>query len=104
MLVKYTKRLVLPHISVSIVNLSGLVGMRGRESGAWIRDEIVLHVIDSLFQSLYLPCNRATDLSLLLKLLLQGQNLISLALFLQISEPVPESMKRISLLSLTEEV
>lgn len=71
---------------------------------AWSGQVLTLHVIQSSLQGLNLSGDRVAKLSLILELLLQGQDLVSLTFFLQICKSVPKRMQRVNLLGLGKEI
>lgn len=77
---------------------------RGQSGGTRVSDKIRLHIVKGVLEVVNLSTDGISDLPLFLELLLQSQDLIPLSLFLQISEPVPKGMERVSFLSLAEEV
>ena len=85
------------------MGLSRLVGMCG-----WLvvggPNKIGFHIVQRLLDLLHLLDHGTAELSLLLELLLQGEDLVSLAFFLLTVKSVPKGMKRICFLSLAEEI
>ena len=70
----------------------------------WGPNKIRFHIVQRLLDLLHLLDHGTAEIPLLLELLLQGEDLVSLAFFLKIGKSVAEAVQWISFLGLAEEI